>query len=297
VSRCGAFIAVIGPGWLNARNADGHRRLDDASDFVRVEIESALKRDIRVIPVLVDGASMPRASELPPSLEPLSRRNALEIAHHRFAADCDRLADAIRRALGMEPQSATSSGMAPQTVMGLAAPASSTVAPSTDQSSAGAPRSRLSWPEVLFSFRGRVSRKQFALGAVLMLGFAIAVFILFFAMTDQLFSALDESTQAASKALRELLEKRMTSVVSLIILWPSWALILKRLHDIGHGWVAFTPVAALDLGSTALDLADQDDLSDKVMLVYLGIIVMLAVIKGVEGSNKYGADPVPPPKA
>src|SRR4051794_2513939 len=129
VSRCGAFIAVIGPGWLNARNADGHRRLDDPSDFVRVEIESALKRDIRVIPVLVDGASMPRASELPPSLEPLSRRNALEIAHHRFAADCDRLADAIRRALGIELPSATWSGMAPQAIMGLAAPASSTVAP------------------------------------------------------------------------------------------------------------------------------------------------------------------------
>src|SRR5438477_4584974 len=70
VSSCSAFIAVIGPGWLTAKNADDHRRLDEPSDYVRVEIESALKRDIRVIPVLVDGASMPRPSDLPASLEP-----------------------------------------------------------------------------------------------------------------------------------------------------------------------------------------------------------------------------------
>jgi hypothetical protein len=115
VSNCSAFIAVIGPGWLTARNAAGERRLDNPSDYVRVEIESALKRDIRVIPVLVDGASMPPPSELPASLEPLSRRNAVEIAHHRFTTDCDALAVAIKRALGMAPPSATTPGTAAQT--------------------------------------------------------------------------------------------------------------------------------------------------------------------------------------
>jgi TIR domain len=67
VAACIAFIEVIGPRWLNARNNDGSPRLDNPTDYVRVEIESALKRDIRVIPVLVDGASMPRPSDLPPS--------------------------------------------------------------------------------------------------------------------------------------------------------------------------------------------------------------------------------------
>jgi hypothetical protein len=102
VAACIALIAVIGPRWLNAQNNDGapSNPLDDPTDYVRVEIESALKRDIRVIPVLVDGASMPRPSDLPPSLQALARRNAVEIAHHRFAADCDDLARRIKRALG-----------------------------------------------------------------------------------------------------------------------------------------------------------------------------------------------------
>src|SRR6516225_12469926 len=57
VAQCSAFIAVIGPGWTNLKNAAGQRRLDQPNDHVRIEIESALKRDnVRVIPVLVDGA-------------------------------------------------------------------------------------------------------------------------------------------------------------------------------------------------------------------------------------------------
>ena len=76
VAQASAFIAVIGPGWTELKNAEGQRRLDQPNDHVRIEIESALKRDIRVIPVLVDGARMPTENELPDSLKPLSRRNA-----------------------------------------------------------------------------------------------------------------------------------------------------------------------------------------------------------------------------
>src|SRR5580704_15749435 len=96
LSNCSAFIAVIGPGWLTAKDAKGRRRLDDPHDYVRIEIESALKRSIRVIPVLVDGAEMPEQAALPNSLELLSRRNAVPIAHHRFADDCQVLAAAIK---------------------------------------------------------------------------------------------------------------------------------------------------------------------------------------------------------
>ena len=61
------LLAVIGPHWL-AAGQDGQRRLDDPADFVRLEIEAALARGVRVIPVLVDGAQLPRPEQLPASL-------------------------------------------------------------------------------------------------------------------------------------------------------------------------------------------------------------------------------------
>jgi len=68
-------------------------------DFVRVEIATALKRNIRVIPVLVDGASMPRFNDLPDDLKLLARRNAVEVSHNRFNADFGRLVTAIEKVL------------------------------------------------------------------------------------------------------------------------------------------------------------------------------------------------------
>jgi hypothetical protein len=65
VGSCDVLIAVIGNRWLISSEADGGRRLDNPDDFVRLEIATALKRNIRVIPVLVDGASMPPPRDLP----------------------------------------------------------------------------------------------------------------------------------------------------------------------------------------------------------------------------------------
>jgi uncharacterized membrane protein YhaH (DUF805 family) len=299
VSSCAAFIAVIGPGWLTALSADGHRRLDDPSDYVRVEIESALKRDIRVIPVLVDGASMPRASDLPPSLEALSRRNAFEIAHHRFAADCDDLAMAIKRALDMSPAVATAStagvhpaaGPAP---LSLLDPATTAQPPADRSSTKRLAANRRSWPEILFSFRGRISRKQFALGALIIVGVALAFGITISMIVEQDFGAADESTRAAIKRVSDLVEKQLFAAVEILTSWPIWALTLKRLHDIGQGWALFLPIVAIDVSTTVLDLLDQDDLSNRLLLIYLGVIVMLATIKGVPGANRYGPDPLAP---
>jgi uncharacterized membrane protein YhaH (DUF805 family) len=282
LSTCSAFIAVIGPDWLDARTAAGRRRLDDPADYVRIEIESALKRQIRVIPVLVDDAPMPQPAELPPSLEPLSRRNAVEIAHHRFAADCDELAAAIKRALGMSEAAVGALGPA-------ALPASNR--------SGEMPPARPSWPEILFSFRGRVSRKQFVLGALVVVAMVLALIIPLSIMIEQLFLAADAQTQEKTKTLRELLDKRISTVAGIAIFWPSWALILKRLHDIGQGWIAFLAMVALDIAATVLDLLDKEDLSNQILLVYLGIVLMLGAIKGVQGPNEYGPDPLPPEKA
>jgi roadblock/LC7 domain-containing protein len=95
VSTCEVMLAVIGPGWLSAADADGQRRLDDPDDVVRLEVQAALERDIRVIPILVDGAVMPRRQELPEGLAGLARRNALSVRHESFRSDADRLLAAI----------------------------------------------------------------------------------------------------------------------------------------------------------------------------------------------------------
>ncbi len=95
VAQCGVVIAVIGPHWLDAKDQSGRRRLDSSSDYVRIELASALKRDIPVIPVLIDGAAMPLEESLSDDLKSLARRHALELRHTRFNDD----AEAILRAL------------------------------------------------------------------------------------------------------------------------------------------------------------------------------------------------------
>ena len=69
VGSCDVLISVVGKRWLTATDENGKRRLDSLDDFVRLEIATALKRGIRVIPVVVDGASMPRSAELPDELK------------------------------------------------------------------------------------------------------------------------------------------------------------------------------------------------------------------------------------
>ena len=90
---------MIGKGWIDAKDDAGARRLDNPNDFVRIEIESGLKQGKRVIPVLVNNADMPRADELPDSLKPLSRRNAVRLTHDRFKADAQGLVKVLETAL------------------------------------------------------------------------------------------------------------------------------------------------------------------------------------------------------
>ena len=99
LAECAVVIAVIGPGWATAIDAEGRRRLDDPEDLVRAEIAAALNGRIPVIPVLVRNASMPSRDALPEGLRPLTRRNALDVSHHRWRHDVDRLVEAIRRFL------------------------------------------------------------------------------------------------------------------------------------------------------------------------------------------------------
>jgi hypothetical protein len=100
VAACGAMLVIIGPNWLTAKDEAGERRLDQPDDFVSIEIAAALARDIRVIPVLVDGARMPRASELPDALKPLTRRQAAEVRHAHFGRDVQTLVTRMREVFG-----------------------------------------------------------------------------------------------------------------------------------------------------------------------------------------------------
>jgi len=95
-ASCGVLLALIGRSWLTVTNADGKRRLDDLNDVVRFETASALRRDIPVIPVLVQGARMPRAEELPDDLKELAFRNGVEITHARWDSDVQLLTQALQ---------------------------------------------------------------------------------------------------------------------------------------------------------------------------------------------------------
>jgi tetratricopeptide (TPR) repeat protein len=101
VAACRVFLAVIGPNWLDVKDESGVRRLDNPDDFVTIEIAAALARgDIRVIPVLVDNARMPKADKLPDPIKPLARRNAIEVRNSQFRRDAEALAARMREALG-----------------------------------------------------------------------------------------------------------------------------------------------------------------------------------------------------
>lgn len=98
VGSCAVLLAVIGPAWLTSADAEGKPRLDNPEDFIRLEIATALKRNIRVIPVLVGGAVMPAASGLPDDLKPLTRRQAQELTDNRWDYDTEQLVKIIEKA-------------------------------------------------------------------------------------------------------------------------------------------------------------------------------------------------------
>jgi hypothetical protein len=100
ILKCSVLLAVVGRDWLESKNASGQRRLDDESDFVRLEIASALQRDIPVVPVLVRGARMPSADQLPADLRELAYRNAVELTHARWKSDVRVLIQALRPYMG-----------------------------------------------------------------------------------------------------------------------------------------------------------------------------------------------------
>lgn len=96
VSQCDLMIAVIGKNWLSqVDNETGNRRIDDPNDFVRIEISTALRREIPVVPVLVDETTMPKAEKLPEDLKSLSYRHGVKLRLDSFHSDMDALLNGL----------------------------------------------------------------------------------------------------------------------------------------------------------------------------------------------------------
>lgn len=106
VGSCDVLLALIGQRWLAITDEDGRRRLDNPDDFVRLEIEAALARNIRIIPILVEGTRMPDAGELPASLANLARRQAFELSPNQFDADTERLLRALDQVIAQAQEQA-----------------------------------------------------------------------------------------------------------------------------------------------------------------------------------------------
>jgi hypothetical protein len=97
--KCDVLIVIIGKTWLDIKDTIGKRRLEDPDDFVRLEVATALSRNIQVIPVLFDDVPMPRPEELPDNMKSLCRRQFVDIDSKRFDDDIRKLAEAIKKVL------------------------------------------------------------------------------------------------------------------------------------------------------------------------------------------------------
>jgi hypothetical protein len=102
VGSCAVLVALIGRQWATLADEQGRRRLDDPDDWVRFEIQAALERGVRVIPVLVDGVGPLRQEQLPAALQELARLNVLDLSYGRYEYDAARLLDLIQGVLAAD---------------------------------------------------------------------------------------------------------------------------------------------------------------------------------------------------
>ncbi len=116
VGLCDVLLAVIGPRWLTETDTNKQRRLDDPTDWVRTEIAAALRRKIRVIPVLVGKADMPAEKDLPPEIKALAERQAHELSDKRWDYDCQQLVSKLEKTLEI-PTKATQRTWSPKTLL------------------------------------------------------------------------------------------------------------------------------------------------------------------------------------
>lgn len=99
LSQCRAVLVLIGPTWLAGTDRHGTRKLEDPADHVRVEVATALRLGLPVIPILLPTASMPRSTDLTEDIHALAHRNAFSLSADRWHADVERLIDEVDRVM------------------------------------------------------------------------------------------------------------------------------------------------------------------------------------------------------
>src|SRR5271163_3500830 len=95
-ASCDLMLVMIGRNWADFKDDRGRIRLENPGDYVRLEIETALKRNIAVTPVLVQGARMPAPEELPTEIRDLAYRNGFELSHNRWESDVQEMLRRLR---------------------------------------------------------------------------------------------------------------------------------------------------------------------------------------------------------
>jgi TIR domain len=122
VGGCSLLLAMIGPEWLETKSTSGTRRLDGESDYVRLEIATALGRDIPVVPILIRNARMPKADQLPDDIRELAYRNSVELTHARWRSDVQVLLQSLAPYLDPSPAAGPTQTVAPVTAQQVIAP-------------------------------------------------------------------------------------------------------------------------------------------------------------------------------
>lgn len=102
LSVCDVMLVVIGPQWTGPREGRPPR-IQEEDDWVRQEVATALQRNVRVVPLLVDGGALPRSEDLPPDLQPLLKRQTMEISNKRWRYDTDQLIRFLANTIGISP--------------------------------------------------------------------------------------------------------------------------------------------------------------------------------------------------
>jgi hypothetical protein len=177
VGSCSAMLVIIGPTWATTKGADGRPRLEQPTDFVRLEVETALNRGVRLIPVLVGDAAMPEADQLPESLKPLARRQAHPISDRRWTHDIGELSKVLEKVPGLTARRAT--GAPPPPVPPAAMPhAPAAAAPMPPPGFAASPAAMASaTPVAAASTRSR-SCLLLGIGGVVAVGALVALGLL-----------------------------------------------------------------------------------------------------------------------
>jgi hypothetical protein len=116
IASCDVVIALIGRQWLSATDAKGQRRLDDPEDVLRIELERALAHGLVIIPARVQDAELPSAEDLPDSLAPLARRQAIELRDTSWRDDVARLVRSLDRIAAEGAREAAGAAPAPSRV-------------------------------------------------------------------------------------------------------------------------------------------------------------------------------------